>query len=140
MENPLLTDPDLIPTAVVLEKVLGNLYPVFRKFMDSVESEDFNISPEWRYYKDGKAWLCKNIYKKKTVFWLSVWSDCFKIAFYFTEQSGSGIPGLEIDDSIKDFYLNQTPIGKLKPLVVEVRKKSQLEDLNTLIKYKISRL
>lgn len=140
MENPLLKDPDIFPTAEVLDKVLGNLYPVFREFMDTIESEDFGLSPEWRYYKDGKAWLCKNTYKKKTVFWLSVWSDCFKVAFYFTEKSGSGIPGLIIDDSIKESYLNHKAIGKLKPLVIEGRMKSQLEDINTLIKYKISKL
>ncbi|PKP08994.1 MAG: hypothetical protein CVU09_13085 [Bacteroidetes bacterium HGW-Bacteroidetes-4] len=37
---------------------------------------------QWRYYNDGKAWLCKVSYKKKTVFWLSVWEAYFKVAFY----------------------------------------------------------
>jgi hypothetical protein len=140
MENPLLEDPDIIPTAEVLERVLGNIYPIFREFMNTVESEDFRLNPEWRYYKAGKAWFCKITFKKKTVVWLSVWSDCFKVAFYFTEKSGGGIPRLKIDDSIKEFYLNHKPIGKLKPLVIETRMKSQLSDINILLKYKIGQL
>lgn len=140
MEIPLLKDPNVFPTAEVLDNELGKTYSVFRAFMNAVESEDFQLSPEWRYYKDGKAWLCKITFKKKTVVWLSVWPDCFKLGFYFTEKSGGGIPGLKIDDSIKEFYLNHNPIGKLKPIVVEVRMKSQLDDINTLIKYKIGQL
>jgi hypothetical protein len=136
----LLTDPEVFPTADVLEKVLGKNWPVFREFICTVESEELKLIPNWRYYKDGKAWFCKITLKKKTVVWLSVWSDCYKVVFYFTEKSGGGIPGLRIDDSIKEFYLNHKPIGKLKPIVVEVRSKSQLFDINTLIKYKIGQL
>jgi len=140
MEIQLLKDPDILPTKEVLEKVLGKKYSVFREFMNTAESEEFKLKPEWRYYNDGKAWLCKITFRKKTVVWLSVWSDCFKLGFYFTEKSGGRIPGLKIDDSIKEFYLNHKPIGKLKPIVVEVRRKSQLVDINTLIKYKIGQL
>lgn len=140
MEIQLLKDSDILPTKEVLEKVLGKKYSVFREFMNTAESEEFKLKSEWRYYNDGKAWLCKITFRKKTVVWLSVWSDCFKLGFYFTEKSGTGIPGLKIDESVKEFYLNHKPIGKLKPIVVEVRRKSQLVDINTLIKYKIGQL
>ena len=140
MEIQLLKDPEISPTKEVLKMVLGEKYPVFREFMNTAESEELKLKPEWRYYKDGKAWLCKITFRKKTVVWLSVWSDCFKLGLYFTEKSGEGIPGLTIDDSIKEFYLNHKPIGKLKPIVVEVRMKSQLFDIKTLIQYKIGQL
>lgn len=140
MEIPGLKDPNVIPTPEVLEKELGEVYPVFREFMDAVTSDDFNLSPEWRYYKDGKAWLCKITFKKKTVVWLSVWQDCFKTAFYFTEKTGAGIQGLEIDEEIKENYMNHPPTGKLKPLVFEFRSRSQLPDFYILLRYKIERL
>ena len=140
MEIQLLKDPDILPTAEVLESVLGKKYPVFREFMNTAESEEFKLEPEWRYYKDGEAWLCKITFRNKTVVWLSVWSGCFKLGFYFTEKSGGGIPCLQINDSIKKDYLNHAAIGKLKPLVVETRMKSQLSDINTLLKYKIGQL
>jgi hypothetical protein len=140
MGDPLLKDPDVFPSAEVLEEVLGRKYAAFREFMNAAESEEFGLKPEWRYYNDGKAWLCKISRKKKTVAWLSVYSDCFKVVFYFTEKSGIGIPGLDISDSLIEGYLNHEPIGKLKPLVVEVRQKSQVSDVSTLLSYRIEQL
>jgi len=140
MEIQLLKDPEIYPTKEVLEEVLGKKFPVFTEFIKTAESEELQLKSEWRFYKDGKAWLCKITFKKKTVVWLSVWSGCFKLGFYFTEKSGQGIPGLKIDDSIKEIFLNHKPIGKLKPIVIEVKTKSQLVGINTLVKYKIGKL
>ena len=140
MEIQPLNDPNVFPNTEVLEKVLGEIYPLYMELMNTAASQEYKLNPEWRYYKDGKAWLCKITFKKKTVAWLSVWSDCFKVAFYFTERTGAGIPDLNINDSLKEYYFNHKPIGKLKPLVVETRLKSQLGDIKTLLKYKIKQL
>ena len=140
MEEQLLKDPDTFPTAEVLEKALKKKYAVLREFLNTAESKEFKLKPEWRYYKDGKAWLCKISFKKKTVVWLSVWSGYFKLGFYFTEKSGGGIPDLKIDESIKKDYLTHAPIGKLKPLVIDMEKKSQLSDLYTILQYKKDQL
>ncbi|MDF1575792.1 MAG: DUF3788 family protein [Bacteroidales bacterium] len=140
MGAQLLKDPEVFPSEEVLEKVLGKTYPVFEAFMNAAESEEFKLNPEWRYYNDGKAWLCKIVFKKKTVVWLSVWSNSFKVAFYFTEKSGEGITELEISDSIKEAYIKHVPIGKLKPVIVEIREKSQLPDIYSLLEYKIGKL
>lgn len=136
----LLKDPEVFPTAEELGKALGKIYPVLQEFMSVAESEEYKLSPEWRYYKDGKAWLCKIALKKKTVVWLSVWSDGFKLGMYFTQKSGEGISGLKISDSIKKGYLEHAPIGKLKPVVVQMRIKSQLPDVYKLLEYKIGKL
>jgi hypothetical protein len=140
MERQLLTDPDAFPTAEVLEGELGRLYSVLKALMQTVESEDFGLTPEWRFYQDGKAWLCKVVVKKKTVAWLSVWSNCIKLAFYFTEKSGEGVPDLDIQDALKEQYRTREPVGKLKPLVVELSRKGQLRDASTILRYKISTL
>ena len=136
MDNQVLNDPEVFPSAEVLEQVLGSNYPVLNEFLTTVESDALKCTPEWRYYKDGHAWLCKITFKKKTVVWLSVWPDCFKVALYFTEKSGAGIPDLKIHDSIKENYKSHKPVGKLKPVVIETKNSSQLQDIYTLMKYK----
>jgi hypothetical protein len=57
-------------------------YPAYQALMQEVNLPETPWQVQWRYYNDGKAWLCKVSYKKKTVFWLSVWEACFKVAFY----------------------------------------------------------
>ena len=34
---------------------------------------DFELVAQWRFYIDGKAWFCKVVDKKKSIFWLSIW-------------------------------------------------------------------
>jgi hypothetical protein len=138
METPILKDPDIVPTKDVLENELGELYPVYREFMETLKSDTFGLSPEWRYYKDGKAWLCKISRKKKTVVWMSAWEGFFRLGFYFTDKTGTGIPDLEIDPALKESYRTNKPIGRLKPLVVDVHGHSDLADAFAVITYKSS--
>lgn len=135
MEKPLLNNVDVFPTQEVLLEILGNTHPVYEKLIDIVQNE-YQLSPEWNYYKDGKAWLCKVIFKKKTVFWLSVWDKYFRVTFYFTEKNVEAISNLAIDEQIKSKFTQNEPIGKLLPLTLEIYKEEQLKDLLKIIEYK----
>ena len=137
MDTQLLKDPDTSPDEDVLRQECGSYFQTLKVFLDTISAEPFNLTPEWRFYKDGKAWLCKICYKKKTTVWLSVWAGHFKVAFYFTEKTGAGIPELTIDKKLKEFYKNSQPIGKLRPMVAEISKMSQLKDVYTLTNYKL---
>lgn len=136
METVLLKDPQVLPTPEVLSGALGSSYPAYEELVATAGSPSYAIDVNWNYYNDGKAWLCKMVHKKKTVFWLSVWEGFFRTTFYFTEKNCTGIFDLGIDPSIIDDFNSHEPIGKLLPLVVEVREKAQLPDLLKIIDYK----
>lgn len=138
MEAPLLKDSAISPTKKVLENVLGKSYPVYEELINTIENKDYSLMPQWNYYNDGKAWLCKVQFKKKTVFWLSVWDKYFKMGFYFTEKNCKGIFDLDIDDSIKKEFKENKAIGKLLPLGLRIDKKAQLKDALKIIEYKKS--
>jgi len=135
----LLKNPDMAPTDEVLQREFGDWYPVYDEFMTEIRSDRFSFAPQWRYYNDGKAWLCKITHKNKTVVWLSAWTTGFKLGFYFTEKTGAGINDLDISDSLKNNYETHEPIGRLKPLATEVNDVSQLGDIYTLLQYKIGK-
>lgn len=136
METMLLKDPQVLPTPEVLSGALGSSYPAYEELVATVCSPSYAIEVNWHYYNDGKAWLCKMVHKKKTVFWLSVWEGFFSTTFYFTAKNCTGIFDLGIDPSIIDDFNSREPIGKLLPLVVEVREKAKLPDLLKIIDYK----
>lgn len=137
METQLLRDPEIYPEKEVLMEVLGNSYATFYELIKSLTSEKYRFDFQWNYYKDGKAWLCKVCYKKKTVFWLSVWDKFFKTSFFFTEKNVAAILALEIDEQIKENFSNGKHIGKLIPLIVNVVRKEQVKDVLTITDYKI---
>ncbi|HPT11287.1 MAG TPA: DUF3788 family protein [Bacteroidales bacterium] len=138
MDKPKLNDPEINPTDEVLSGVLGNSYVAYVQLMNTITGEKYLLVPEWHYYNDGKSWLCKVTYKKKTVFWLSAWDGFFKTSFYFTEKNSPGIAGLEIEKSIKDDFFSNKAIGKLLPLSVSISTTDQINDLLKIVEYKKS--
>lgn len=133
-----LKEPAISPTPEVLETVLGKAYPAYDELVDTLTTTGFGMTIEWRYYNDGKAWLCKFQFNKKTVCWLSAWNQYFKVAFYFTEKTSAGVFELDIDEEIKNNFRSSKHIGKLIPLVIRVSQKKQLKDALRVIEYKKS--
>jgi hypothetical protein len=136
METIQLNDPQVFPNTEVIQEVLKESYPAFVELMQSIASVDFGLNADWNYYKDGKSWLCKVTYKKKTVFWLSVWDGYFKVGFYFTEKNSMGIAELEINQKIKTDFKSSKHIGKLIPLEVNVSSINQINDILRIADYK----
>jgi hypothetical protein len=137
METMVLTQPSISPTRKVLENALGKSFAAYEELMSTISGK-YDLVPAWRYYNDGKAWLCKVQYKKKTVFWLSVWNKYFKITFYFTARNIEAINKLDIDDSIKNDFTGNKAVGRLLPLSLTITKKEQLKDAFKIIECKKS--
>lgn len=135
----LLRDPDIFPTETVLRKELGdNVFKVLDTLFTTVLSLEFGLSIEWRYYNDGRAWLCKVTHKKKTIFWLSIWENIFKVSFYFTEKYVETIKELDIEKTIINTFAETKPIGRLIPMIFNIDNQEQLKDLFTVIRFKKS--
>jgi hypothetical protein len=138
METQLLREENPFPDDGVLKLNLGGIYDVYAELVSEITKEPYSLQMEWNYYKDGKSWLCKITFRKKTVMWLSVWNDCFKVSFFFTEKSKSGIEELKIAPTIKESFQKSKNIGKLIPLVISINEMSQIDDVLKIIVFKKS--
>ncbi len=123
--KPILNNPNQFPSSEVLLSVMTENFQNYKQLLSFFEEQ--NLSIEWHYYNDGKSWLCKIQHKKKTVCWLSVWENCFKLTFYFTEKHLEDIAKLEISKKIKEDFFCMKQIGRLFPMIITVD-----ENLNTL--------
>lgn len=141
MENnnckQLLRNPEQIPNKELFEEILSKQLLQTYKEIEKIIA-DFGLLIEWRYYKDGKAWLCKITGKKKTIVWISLWENLIKSSFFFTEKNRSGIESLPIDTKIKTSFSKEKPIGKLIPLILEIDNIAKLDDFKKIIEYKLS--
>lgn len=123
--KPILNDKYIEPTPDVLKDAMGDTYANYLSLLEIVSK--YGITPQWQYYNDGKSWLCKMLHKKKNIFWFSVWADCFKTTFYFTDKAylytawaeigswgrveSNGLIGV---DSGKALWVD-TPVDEIKP-------------------------
>ncbi len=137
MDRSPLNDRNEYPDDPVLAGHLGRAKAAWDAFAARVASDFPGVSMEWRYYNDGKSWLCKLVFRKKTVCWISAWDGFFRTTFYFTDKNAKGIDGLDIDPALKQDFRSGDSTGKLKPLRVTVGTKKALADVFRLVRYKI---
>ena len=133
MEKQLLREPENFPSKDVLKGVLGEVYNALEELETQLTQDEFGLTFEWNYYKDGKSWLCKVARKKKTIFWLSVWEGFFKTSFFFLERHLEGIAALELDENN---YTIEKVWGKMIPFIFNVNDKKQFPDLLKIIRFK----
>ena len=136
-EDPklLLQDPEKEPTAAFLRNVLAHhVYELMQALEKTLSSAGVDL--EWRYYKDGKAWLGKATFKRKTMAWISAWEHCIKTSFYFTEKTRADVLGLNLNEELKTLFSIAKPVGKLLPLIVELKDETSLHDFIILLDYK----
>lgn len=131
----LLRDPEQKPGEALFRSILDqNLCQVMEKILQSLTAAGIDF--EWRYYKDGNAWLGKATYRKKTVAWISLWENLVKAGFYFTDKTQPGVLKLPLDPVIKTLFAEAKPIGKLIPLTLDIKDTTSLPDFVTLINHK----
>jgi hypothetical protein len=133
----LLRDSEQIPNESLFKEILSG--PLFQTYLEIQNIfTNIGLSSEWRYYNDGKSWLCKVTHKKKTIVWISLWEFFFKAGFYFNEKNRGGIKDLDINQKNKDTFEKAQPIGKLFPLTLDIKNINDLNDFKKIIEYKIN--
>ena len=134
--NQLLKDPAIIPNSESLRIALGNeLFNVYEKLIHTI-TQDISAEYEWRYYNDGKAWLCKVTFKKKTLCWISAWEKFILTGFYFSEKYIDEILQLPVKPEIIEDFRQRKPIGKLRAVVIELSNSMYLNDFLTFAEFK----
>lgn len=135
INNIELRDENIYPDEIVLNRILGQSYEAYKDLIELFKKHD--LSYEWRYYKDGKAWLCKVQKKKKTIVWMSAWNGFMQATIYFPLKLLEQVLALEINEMLKDKIINTRNVGKSKPCIFEVKSNEVLIDFEKVMKFKI---
>ena len=135
INNIQLTDENIYPDESVLKKALGRSYNAYLNLIKLFDNND--LIYEWRYYKDGKAWLCKVQKRKRTIVWMSAWKGYMKAAVYFPERYIKDVYKLNISSEAKNKIKKTKNVGKSKPCIFEIRNKKALKDLDKVMKFKM---
>jgi len=130
-----LTDESIYPDENVIKGAVGSSYQAYCALLDIFAQNGMQY--EWRYYKDGKAWLCKVQKKKKTIVWMSAWEGFMKAGVYIPEKLMDQIYSLPIHDRTKERIQGAKVIGKSKECMFEIRNQKDLKDLTTIMLFKI---
>jgi len=130
-----LKDESKYPDDELLKSILNESFFSYKKLLELFTKYDLNY--EWRYYHDGKTWLCKVQKKKKTIVWMSAWKGFMQVVLYFPEKYIEKVFELNIREVIKENFQSARNVGKSKPCIFKITDESILVDFEKVMIYKI---
>ena len=140
-----LRNPDIEPSDEVIARALGAANEAYHMFANGLAGHDIEV--EWRYYKDGGAWLGKGLYrwttvrgasKEATAFWLSIWEGSFRVTFFMPEKVRAEALKLPLDDETRERIAEAKQMGKLKffPLLFDLCSDEQFDTVYALADFR----
>jgi len=136
MNQPVLTNKDQFPTEEIIFSRIGKTKSIWEDLFQQIHTEQPELDEQWRYYNDGKSWLMKVTRKSKTIFWLSVIEQAFRVTFYFGDKAGPALMESTISGILKKEFKEGKRYGKIRGITIIMDKKKNIRDVMELIKLK----
>jgi ABC-type uncharacterized transport system YnjBCD substrate-binding protein len=128
MEPLVLKDKSVYPNDELVFSIIGNNSVYWKKLLTDIH-EAYPASEEvWNYYNDGKNWLFRVLLKKKTLFWIGVLEDTFRITFYFGDKAEPMIENSNLPEEMKASFKNGKRYGKIRAITIKVNCREDVEN------------
>ena len=113
-EKQILSDKDIIPDDDLIFSLIGEKKYLWQNIMSYISVTYSDSAGGWRFYNDGKRWLFKMVNKKKTLFWISILENTFRVTFWFGDKAGPLIEESELPENIKDDFRKAKKYGSVR--------------------------
>jgi len=130
-ETKIFNDPGLRPDDEAVFSNAGKHKELWKEIINYMSSVYPGSTGGWNYYNDGKQWLYKMVYKKKTVYWASMMEGGFHITFYFGDKAEPAIMESGLSNSTKESFLTGKRFGKIRAISYRV---DQMQDYSDIFK------
>jgi hypothetical protein len=132
-ETILLTDKLVFPSDDVIFPLLGEKKILWQHLMNYMHDHYKDSCGTWNFYNDGKRWLFKMTYKKKTVFWVNITPGGFRVTFYFGNKAEPIIESSDMPQSVKDEFRTAKRYGLIRPAIFVINSKEDLDNVLKMI-------
>ena len=137
MDQPILNDRDQTPTQEIIFDHIGSAGKTWNTIFNHIHDHHPDLTEEWRYYNDGKSWLLKVTKKSKTIFWLSILKDAFRITFYFGDKAEPLIMDSAISEELKEQFRTGKRYNKIRGITMTLNGKTEITNIIELITLKL---
>jgi hypothetical protein len=124
-ETCVFKDKNVIPTDDFVFSILGEKKLFWKSIMEYAGKKE--ITGNWNYYNDGKQWLYKAVRKNKTVFWIAILQDTFRITFYFGDKAEPILLESDLPGFIKEGFKTGKRYGKIRAITLKM---NNMENVN----------
>ena len=139
MESDVLNDKSVKPNHEIIFSIIGEKELIWKQTLSYLYDNNKDISEEWKYYNDGKSWLFRTLKKKKTLFWIRILKDTFRIAFWFSDKFEPIILESDLPENIKDEYKNAKRFNKSRCIYIDILDSNDFNNIKKLIDIKLEK-
>ena len=133
IENLKFSDKSVVPSDELIFSIIGSRKDIWIALMKHMQDNYKDSAGEWNYYNDGKRWLFKMLWKKKTVFWIVIMEDTFMVTFYFPDRAEPVIEESDLPQKIKEEFKNAKKYGATRGLSIMMKDSGDVENVVKLI-------
>ena len=128
---------EITPTDMKVEESL-NLNFLYLKIIRQFILDTFGKTlEEWKFYGVKTGWLLKTFFKKRNLFFISIYDGYFKISFTLGEKVVNNILIADISQELKDELANSKKYAEGRVLTIKVNSSQHIEGIKKIIGFKI---
>lgn len=114
----ILSDKNVVPSDELIFSLIGDKKLIWLAVMNSIKMNFEDTAGEWNYYNDGKSWLFKMVRKKKTLFWIGLTDDTFRVTFWFSDKAEALINDSKLPVKIKKEFSTAKKYGAVRGISI----------------------
>jgi hypothetical protein len=136
-EHIVLSDRNKKPDEALILSVTGDKIRYWKDLVEYVQENYTGASGDWNYYNDGKQWIFKMVWKKKTIFWIVLVKGSFRVTFYFGDKAEEHIFSADIPQKLKDDFRTGKRYGKIRAISLEINDLPDIEAVKKIADIKV---
>jgi hypothetical protein len=137
MEPIVLVDKTIKPTDEIVFSIIGEKSILWQEIMNYLYDHHTDITEQWNFYNDGKAWLFCTLKKKKTIFWIGVIKGTFRISFFLANKAEPLIDQSDLSDKLKNDFRNAKESKTPRSISITMSNREDVIDVIRLIDLKM---
>lgn len=137
IDNILFSDKEIYPSDDLIFNIIGQKKSLWVTLMKHMSDTCIDSKGEWNYYNDGKRWLYKHIWKKKTVFWLTIIENTFMVTFWFPDRAEPLIDSSELSNDLKEGFKVSKKYGSTRSLSIVVNDTADIDNVLKLVAIRV---
>ncbi len=127
----------MTPTEDLVFSIIGDKRILWQQIIIYLHDNYSDITEVWKFYNDGKSWLFRTLKKGKTIFWIRVLEDTFRIAFYFGDKAEPIFEQSDLPESIKTDFRNAKRFNTTRGISIKMADENDAVNAIKLIELKL---
>ena len=132
-DDIMFNDKNVRPTEEMIFSYIGEKKKYWKDLMDHAAAIAPGSEEIWNFYNDGKRWLFKYVHKKKTLFWVAVLSDTFRVTLYFGDKAEPVILSSDLSDKVKEEFITGPRYGKIRAISKKIINSEDVDQIKKAI-------